>query len=41
MVAGRNGQADERVWAERIRQWLIEHDGIGPAQRQLVGAGGL
>jgi hypothetical protein len=41
MVAGRNGQADERVWAECIRSWLEEHDGVGPAQRQLVGAGGL
>ncbi|MCW2638798.1 MAG: hypothetical protein JWP76_1104 [Dactylosporangium sp.] len=41
MVAGRNGEADERVWAERIRQWLIANGGVGPAQRQLVGAGGL
>jgi hypothetical protein len=40
MVAGRDGEADERVWAERIRSRLDEHDGIGPAQRQLAGAGG-
>jgi hypothetical protein len=30
MVAGRNGEADERVGAERIRSRLDEHDGIGP-----------
>jgi hypothetical protein len=41
MVAGRNGQADERAWAERIRQHLIANDGQAPRQRQLVGAGGL
>ena len=41
MVAGRNGEADERVSAERIRSWLDENGGFGPAQRQLVGAGGL
>jgi hypothetical protein len=41
MVAGRNGQADERAWAERIRQHLVANDGQAPRQRQLVGAGGL
>jgi hypothetical protein len=41
MVAGRNGQTDERALAECIRQWLIAHHGVGPAQRQLAGAGGL
>lgn len=41
MVAGRNGQADERAWAELIRQHLIANDGRAPRQRQLVGAGGL
>ncbi len=41
MVAGRNGQADERVWAERIRQHLLANDGQAPRQRLLVGAGGL
>jgi hypothetical protein len=41
MVAGRNGQANERVWAERIRQHLIANEGRAPRQRQLVGAGGL
>jgi hypothetical protein len=41
MVAGRNGEADERAWAERIRRRLIEHDGRAPRQRQLVGSGGL
>jgi hypothetical protein len=41
MVAGRNGQADERAWAERIRRHLVENGGQAPRQRQLVGAGGL
>jgi hypothetical protein len=41
MVAGRNGEADERGWAERIRQHLIANNGRVPRQRQLVGAGGL
>lgn len=41
MIAGRNGEADERAWAERIRAYLDEHDGRAPRQRQLVGAGGL
>ncbi|MCZ2822380.1 hypothetical protein O2V63_18730 [Modestobacter sp. VKM Ac-2977] len=39
--AARNGEADERIWAERIRQWLIAHDDIDPSQRPLVGASGL
>jgi hypothetical protein len=38
MVAGRNGQADERLWAERIRQHLVANGGQAPRQRQLVGA---
>lgn len=41
IVAGRNGEADERVWTERIRRHLTEHAGVGPRQRQLVGSGGL
>jgi hypothetical protein len=41
MVAGRNGEGDERVRAERIRGWLDENNGIGPAQRPLVGTGRL
>jgi hypothetical protein len=41
MVAGGNGEADECVWAERIRQHPIANDGQAPRQRQLVGAGGL
>lgn len=41
LVAARNGQADERTWAERIRRHLAENGGLGPKQRQLVGAGGL
>jgi hypothetical protein len=41
MVAARQGTADEREWAERIRRWLLEHDGQAPRQRVLAGAGGL
>jgi hypothetical protein len=41
MVAARNGHADERVWADRIRLFLADHGGEAPPQRQLVGAGGL
>jgi hypothetical protein len=41
MVAARQGVADEREWAERIRRWLLEHDGQAPRQRLLAGAGGL
>jgi hypothetical protein len=41
MVAARQGAADERVWAERIRVWLLDHEGQLPRQRPLTGAGGL
>jgi hypothetical protein len=41
MVAGRNVEADERVWAERIREHLVANDGQAARHRQLVGAGGL
>jgi hypothetical protein len=41
MVAGRTGIADERRWAESIRRHLASNAGHAPAQRPLVGAGGL
>jgi hypothetical protein len=36
MFAGRNGQADEQLWTERIRRFLVRRDGT-PHQGQLVG----
>jgi hypothetical protein len=41
MVAGRNGEVDERVRAERIHQHLVANGGHASRQRQLVGSGGL
>lgn len=36
MVAGRRGQANEQLWAERIRQYLVSRGGQPPHQRPLV-----
>lgn len=36
MVAGRRGQANEQLWAERVRQYLLTRDGVAPEQRPLV-----
>jgi hypothetical protein len=41
LVAGRRGEANEQVWAERVRQYLLAQDGQAPPQRALVNAGGL
>lgn len=36
VVAGRRGQANERTWAEKVRQHLVALDGIPHQQRRLV-----
>ncbi len=36
VVAGRRGQANERLWAEKVRAYLEALDGIPQQQRQLV-----
>lgn len=40
IVAGRRGQANERTWAEKVRQHLVALDGIPHQQRRLVEARG-
>jgi hypothetical protein len=41
LVAGRRGEANEQVWAERVRQYLVALSGQPPGQRSLVKAGGV
>lgn len=36
MVAGRRGEANEHMWADRVRQYLIAQKGTPPEQRLLV-----
>lgn len=36
LVAGRRGQANERIWAEKVREHLVTLEGIAPRQRQLT-----
>ena len=40
MVAGRRGQANERLWSERIREHLATRQGLPQHQRRLVEHGG-
>jgi hypothetical protein len=36
IVAGRRGQANERLWSEKIRQHLVAHAGVPPRQRVIT-----